>query len=452
MDQPSQFGKDVEMRLVETTEDPHVAGWSITTHQQTIDGIPIVGAVLKVYDEPSGTILWKSGQGTSSDPEINTIVDGIAIAYASYLTTACKQLMSTDNSITASTCNSLAAVISATELNSTMPCFSAKPAFLIDEMSFPYTPRVFVKGALNSRITIFVGGNFTGATLRWSGGSTGACDMSTVRTQHFDGAANASNPIWVYQVKCPVPPSLNTEENVTISLASIDTPATTTFPVFWAAVPVLDKAVIVPDVGIDIYSKDFLPQSAQYLCDPDNGLVVCLSVYMCPHKSSDPDSSDSCYILSQSAFRESVEGVLRAEFQLEDFKRGKYFVYVSQHGRRPVSNAAIITVKNALATLQICVDMVDVHVVVTEAVFGSVDDHTDSSGCVTFELEQGIEYNVTAVKDHFSEALMDATPEFGKDVEMRLVETTEDPHVAGWSITTHQQTIVGAVLKVQCPR
>eukprot|EP00727_Mastigamoeba_balamuthi_P003192 m51a1_g12870 hypothetical protein (118) ;mRNA; r:197-621 len=61
-----------------------------------------------------------------------------------------------------------------------------------------------------------------------------------------------------------------------------------------------------------------------------------------------------------------------------------------------------------------------------------------------------------AVAERTLQALVDATPEFGKDVEMRLVETTEDPHVAGWSITTHQQTIdgipiVGAVLKVQCP-
>eukprot|EP00727_Mastigamoeba_balamuthi_P014808 m51a1_g9953 hypothetical protein (170) ;mRNA; f:38188-42407 len=36
--------------------------------------------VSEVYDEPTGYVLWKSGQGPSSDPEINAVVDGIAIA------------------------------------------------------------------------------------------------------------------------------------------------------------------------------------------------------------------------------------------------------------------------------------------------------------------------------------------------------------------------------------
>eukprot|EP00727_Mastigamoeba_balamuthi_P003098 m51a1_g12786 hypothetical protein (366) ;mRNA; r:1580-2756 len=323
--------------------------------------------------------------------------------YAAYLTTACEQLKLVDSAITAATCSSVPAAIEATELSGYIPCFSAKPKFLIDQEAFPFNPRVFFKGADDSLITIFVGGNFTGALLRLSGGSTGVCDTSAVWTQHVDGTANASNPIWVYQVQCPVPASLSTEENLTISLGTDSSSDSTSFPVFWAAVPVLDKAVIVPGVGIDIFSKDFLPQSATLMCDPYTGPVLCLSAYLCSRKIADPDSSDSCDFLQKVAFRESVEGVLRAEVNMDNYKRGKYFVYVSQHGRRPVSNAAIISAMNPLATLQICVDRMGVHVVVTEGVFGSVEADTDSSGCATFDLEQGVEYNVTAAEDHFLE-------------------------------------------------
>eukprot|EP00727_Mastigamoeba_balamuthi_P011706 m51a1_g7158 hypothetical protein (546) ;mRNA; f:13353-15546 len=525
VDAAPEFGKDVEMRLVETTEDPHVAGWTITTHQQTIDGIPIVGAVLKavwnsegevvsvtgttvadaherthlrartavsheeavgvaqraaeakdgqarcvearrvvlrpgmangepgpnlpawevvcgtadvyvstqspsvlalnprkshlvsaVYDQPTGELLWKSGQGPSSDPDVNTVVDGIATAekvwksfsgrdcydnkgstikafihlnmsnayyrnrtmsfgiefvsrsilwheyahgitdfldrlwyeaqsgalneawsdifagvldimtnqhaswscmstmqsgksfrglrdmwkpdcvmrtssivypnkvsnmfcspgdnagvhinslipsrafamltdgsakhgvmgvglnasmkiftrakflstpmttfalYASYLTTACEQLVTTDSSITASTCSSVAGVIAATQLKDTIPCFSAQPSFINDE-SHPCT-RIFVKGATDSHLKLYFSGNFSGATLRWSSGLTAACDKSLVKPMHLNPFANASNPVWTYQVQCPVLASLNTEENVTISLDGSNT-------------------------------------------------------------------------------------------------------------------------------------------------------------------------------------------------------------------------------------
>eukprot|EP00727_Mastigamoeba_balamuthi_P014811 m51a1_g9956 hypothetical protein (162) ;mRNA; r:49421-50028 len=99
----------------------------------------------------------------------------------------------------------------------------------------------------------------------------------------------------------------------------------------------------------------------------------------------------------------TFEGVLRTEVKMEVYKWGKYFVYVSQHGRRPISNAAVISVKKTLAKLQICMGRTDMHVVVTKAVFGSVDADMDSSGCITFELEQGVEYNIMAAKKYFLE-------------------------------------------------
>eukprot|EP00727_Mastigamoeba_balamuthi_P001522 m51a1_g11367 hypothetical protein (900) ;mRNA; f:14738-22761 len=662
VDSTPEFGKDVEMRLVETTEDPHVAGWPITTHQQTIDGIPIVGAVLKavwnsegevvsvtgttvadaherthlrartavsqeeavgvaqraagakdgqarcvearrvvlrpgmangepgpnlpawevvcgtadvyvstqspsvlalnprkshlvseVLDEPSGELLWKSGQGSSSDPEINSVVDGIAIAeriwksfsgrdcydnkgstitafmhlnmsnayyqnrtmsfglefvsrsimwheyahgitdfldklwyeaqsgalneawsdifsgaidivtnshtvradeacptddslipghtfamltdgstkhgvtgvginasmkiftrakylstpmttfalYASYLTVACEQLKDKDGSITASTCSSLAGAIAATELSGPIPCFSIEPS-IISGPTVPVTPRVFVKGADNSHFTLFIKGNFTGATLRWSGGSTGLFDMSSVKAIHLDPTANVSNPIWIYQVQCPVPASLNTEEDVVINLDGSSASQDFNITMYWAAMPVLDKALFVATDSIDIYSQNFLTQASNFVCvyDVEQSFIVpCIMVFLCNQEINDP--AMQCDAIMDVVFRTDVPGVLRATAPPEIFTRGKYFVYVSQHGLAPISNAASFTVKNANASMRICFDLKDVHVVVAEAVFGSVDADTDSSGCVTFDLEQSVEYNVTATKDKY---------------------------------------------------
>eukprot|EP00727_Mastigamoeba_balamuthi_P003373 m51a1_g13032 hypothetical protein (573) ;mRNA; f:87-2204 len=321
--------------------------------------------------------------------------------YASYLTTACEQLKNGDSSITASTCSSVAAAITATQMSGIMPCFSAEPSFLTDQ-NYPYTPLVFVKGAANSHFTLYVGGNFTGATLQWSDGSTGTCNMSSVRTMHLDNSANASNPIWAYQVQCPVPASLSTSEDVIISLGSSNTSQVMSMRMYWAATPVLDKAVLVASEGIDIYSQNLLPQAGNFMCelDVEHGFMVpCLLVFLCTQETTDPISK--CGVVKDLAFSNDVPAVLRAAVRTEAFTRGKYYVYVSQHGRKPISNAASFTVKNADASLQICFDLKDVHVVVAEAVFGSVDADTDSSGCVTFDLEQGVEYTVSATKDNY---------------------------------------------------
>eukprot|EP00727_Mastigamoeba_balamuthi_P005923 m51a1_g1950 hypothetical protein (1855) ;mRNA; r:984815-1006833 len=478
--------------------------------------------VSAVYDQPTGQILWKSGQGPSSDPEINTVVDGIATAekiwksfsgrdcydnngstikvemhlnltnafyskrvmsfgldfvsqtilwheyghgvtdfldhmicnpddnagvhinslipshafamltdgsvkhgiagvglnasmkiftrakflstpmttfalYASYLTTACEQLKATDSSITASTCSSLAGAIAATEMSGTMPCFSSPPSFIVDDVN-QVAPRIFEKGAKNLHFTMYVGGNFSGATLRWSGGATGVCDMSSVKPKHLDPRANASNPIWAFQVQCPVPESVNNEENVTISLSSTDT--FTSMPVYWTTAPVIDKVQLVTPESIDIYSQNLLPQAAHLLCNVDHGFALpCLMVFLCNKETINP--TFACNIIIDQAFRTDIPGVLRAKVHTGPFIRGKYFIYVSQHSLNPFSNAASFVVKNANASLEICFDLKNVHVVVAEAMFGNVSTDTDSSGCAKFDLEQGIEYTVSATKDNY---------------------------------------------------
>eukprot|EP00727_Mastigamoeba_balamuthi_P002854 m51a1_g12566 hypothetical protein (621) ;mRNA; f:23-2907 len=553
VDASPEFGKDVEMRLVEIMEDPHVAGWSITTHQQTIDGIPIVGAILKapqavwngegevvsvtgttvadaherthlrartavsqqeavgvaqraaeardsearcveagrvvlrpgmangepgpnlpawevvcgtadvyvstqspsvlalnprkshlvskVYDEPTGGILWQSGQPFPADPDVRMIVDGVAIAErvwksfsghdcydnkGSTITAFMHLNMSNayyynrsmsfgldyisegvlwhDGSLNEAWSDILAGVIDIMQYQHALRPEDECPTddSLIPSHAFAVLTDGSVKHGitgigLNASMKIFTRAKFLSTPMttfsQYAAYLATACEQLKLADNSITASTCNSvaavitatqlsdaipNPIWVFQVKCPVPPSLNAEENVTVSL------------------------VIVPDVGLDIYSTDFIPQSAQLKCDPDIGVVTCLNVYLCPKATSDP-SSDNCAILDVVSFVESVRGVLRAEVKMEDYQRGKYFVYVSQHGRRPVSNAAVITVKNALATLQICTDIADVHVVVTEAVFGSVDADTDGSGCVTFELEKEVVYNIVASKDHFLE-------------------------------------------------
>eukprot|EP00727_Mastigamoeba_balamuthi_P011707 m51a1_g7159 hypothetical protein (172) ;mRNA; f:15709-16224 len=122
-------------------------------------------------------------------------------------------------------------------------------------------------------------------------------------------------------------------------------------------------------------------------------------VFLCNQET--PDPTFQCNIILDLVFRNDVPGVLRATVKTGPFTRGKYYVYVSQHGIKPLSDAATFTAKNANVSLQICFDLKGVHIVVTEPLFGSVNADTDSSRCAKFDLEQGVEYNVTATKDNY---------------------------------------------------
>eukprot|EP00727_Mastigamoeba_balamuthi_P007337 m51a1_g3223 hypothetical protein (497) ;mRNA; r:70321-74573 len=401
VDSTPEFGKEVEMRLMDTMKDPHVAGWTITTHQQTIDGIPIVGAVLKakcvearrvvlrpgmangepgpnlpawevlcgtadvyvstqspsVYDKPTGAILWKSGQGSSSDPEINAVVDGIALAERIW-----KSLSGRD-------------------------CYDNKGSTITVFMHFN------MSNAYYTNRTMSFGLDFVARSILWHEYGHGITE--------FLDKANASNPIWVNQVKCPVPASLNTVENVTINLGGSSTSQEYSMPMYWASAPVLDKALLAASNVIDIYSQNLISQAGKLMCDDGATLFMlpCIMVFLCNQETINPIFK--CNIIMDLAFRNDVPGVLRATVHTGPFTRGKHYVYATQHGLNPISNAVSFTAKNANASLQICFDLEDVHVVVSEPLFGSINEDTDSSGCVKFDLEQGVEYNVSATKDKY---------------------------------------------------
>eukprot|EP00727_Mastigamoeba_balamuthi_P000489 m51a1_g10437 hypothetical protein (1556) ;mRNA; r:57452-64652 len=321
--------------------------------------------------------------------------------FASSLRMSCDQLVGHDASISSQTCKSLDGAISATRLDSPVPCFKYTPSFYQDP-NFPFTPAVFVSGAAGSAINVFVGGNITGGvSMRLSNGWTGTCDMSGAKVLHVDLAANSSNPTWLYRVQCPMPALEQTSQTLTLAFANtLAAPLEVT--VHWASAPVLDNASYVPDVGIDIHSKNLLPAAAGQLCllDVETGRKQpCINALLCTAETADPLASDTCTQVPAVGFRSDAAGVLRA--QTGALPRGKYWVHVSQHGAAPMSKAAAVAARNAAASLQVCFDIEDVRVVVSEAVFGSVVADTNSDGCAQFGLEQGVSYNITATRDDY---------------------------------------------------
>eukprot|EP00727_Mastigamoeba_balamuthi_P014810 m51a1_g9955 hypothetical protein (289) ;mRNA; r:46319-47234 len=57
LEETPEFGEHLEMHMIgEPLDDPHVSGWSISTHQQSIDAVPIVGALLKVLLSPTRSL------------------------------------------------------------------------------------------------------------------------------------------------------------------------------------------------------------------------------------------------------------------------------------------------------------------------------------------------------------------------------------------------------------
>eukprot|EP00727_Mastigamoeba_balamuthi_P011711 m51a1_g7162 hypothetical protein (1188) ;mRNA; f:37299-42336 len=324
--------------------------------------------------------------------------------YATYLSIACAQLRTADSTaVSQGTCTSVAQAMAATELDHFMPCFSATPSFHIKESSYPVVPRVFVSGAIGSRVTLFVGGNFSGATLQWSSGSIGRCDTWGAKAFHFDRSANSSSPIWAYQVPCPVPDaSVLSAQSFIAHLDNADAASDISLAVYWAPVSVLDSAVFVPSVGIDIYSPNVLPEAHGLACElgEDEEPVPCLNIFLCREESATPGLSRSCSRYQSSELRVNATGVLRAR-PAQAVARGKYFVYMSQHGTWPVSNSVVMLVKNAGVSLRVCVEIEGARVVVSEELYGSVEAQTDHSGCAAFELEQNVEYSITATKgDH----------------------------------------------------
>eukprot|EP00727_Mastigamoeba_balamuthi_P011710 m51a1_g7161 hypothetical protein (390) ;mRNA; f:31589-36740 len=306
VDATPEFGKDVEMRLVETMEDPHVAGWSITTHQQTIDGIPIVGAV-----------VWNSeGQVVS--------VTGTTVADAHERT-----------------------------------LLRARTAVSQEEA---------------------VGVAQRAAEAKDSQARCAEARRVVLRPGMANGEPGPNLPTW--EVVC----------------GTADVYVSTQSPRVLALNPrmshlvanVSDYTTEIKSIveGIALEEDIWRNVSGRNGYDNQGSKVIVLM---------HADMDNAAWSQSPPGYMVFGSTMVSRSIMWHEFGHGitnflDKLWYEAQSGALNEAWSDIISV---------CFDLEGVRVVVSDPVFGNVEGQTNSSGCATLELEQGVEYNITATKDDY---------------------------------------------------
>eukprot|EP00727_Mastigamoeba_balamuthi_P002291 m51a1_g12059 putative bacillolysin (688) ;mRNA; r:2176-4929 len=319
--------------------------------------------------------------------------------YAAYLRLSCEQLKQT-GIVGEGACEDVSKMIQYVGLEEALPCYSATPSLLIDE-GHPVTPRVLIERDPSPQLTLFVGGNFTGATVSLSGGSSARCSAESAMVSHIDPFANTSNPIWIYQVQCPVPEHQYTVENATVTLDNGGAFSAMSFPLYWADALTI-VSIDITATGLDLHVPNLRLEAVRLRCGvvPEHGIVLnCLKAFLCDSKSEAPWASQSCLQFSKLF---ADPGVISAVLP-DSIGRGRYFVYATQHGLKLVGNAAELQMRNNGTSLRVCCGVDAVRVVASETVFGVVTASTNASGCATLELEQDVEYSLVASKSGYQQ-------------------------------------------------
>eukprot|EP00727_Mastigamoeba_balamuthi_P006972 m51a1_g2896 hypothetical protein (421) ;mRNA; f:455334-460411 len=344
VDATPEFGKDVEMRLVETMEDPHVAGWSITTHQQTIDGIPIVGALLKArlptllcaVWNAEGEVVSVTGTTVADAHERTHLRSRTAVSQEEAVRAAQREAVARD---VQARCGEARRVVlrpgmANGEPGPNLPVWEVLCG-TADVYVSTQSPRVLAlnprKMSLVANVTDFV----TGATL-WKSGQPFPADPE-IQTVVKDIAV--AEELW---------------RNFS-GRNGFDNKGTA-------------MAVQIHDTKPGAY------------WDPSNRGIIVFGNGMVSRTILWHEYGHGITAFLDKLWYEAQSGALNEAWS--DIFAGSVDILVNNH--------------------TVCFDLEGVRVVASDSLFGAIEAQTNSGGCATLKLELNIEYNITATKDDYT--------------------------------------------------